>query len=199
MGHRLSGAAISACVLAAGTSTRFGATKLVQHLRGKPLLQHALLAAQGACKGRVTLVVGHDADAVVAASADLSDSIVINRKHQQGIGTSISAGVQACRDGADAILIILADQPLVTATHLNDLIEHWSGADNEVVASSFDGVISPPILFPKNAFDELCKSGGDTGAKGILSNDKLHVRSIEFPPAQKDVDTPEDLQDLAQD
>ena len=60
-------------------------------------------------------------------------------------------------------------------------------------------VISPPILFPKNAFDELCKSGGDTGAKGILASDKLHVRSIEFPPAQKDVDTPEDLQDLAQD
>lgn len=199
MGHRLSKAAIRACVLAAGTSTRFGGTKLVQPLRGKPLVQHALLAAQGACKGWVTLVVGHDADAIVAASADMGDNVIVNREHQQGIGTSISAGIHACRDGADAILIMLADQPLVTAAHLNDLIEHWSGADDEVVASSFDGVISPPILFPKNAFDELCTLSGDTGAKGILSNDKLHVRSIEFPPARRDVDTPEDLKDLAQD
>ena len=198
MGQHLSQAAVRACVLAAGTSTRFGATKLVRHLRGKPLVQHALLAAQGACEGWVTLVVGHDEEAVVAASAGLSDNVVVNHEHRMGIGTSISAGILACRDGADAILIVLADQPLVTTAHLNELIDSWSGADDEIVASSFEGIVSPPILFPKNAFDALCELSGDTGAKKILSNDEFHVRSIDFPPAGKDVDTPEDLRNLDQ-
>ena len=198
MEHRSSQPVVSACVLAAGTSTRFGETKLVQDLHGKPLVQHALLASQGACEGRVTLVVGHDEAAVIAATSGHSDNVIVNHDHQQGIGTSISAGVGECRDGADAILIVLADQPLVTSAHLSELIDHWSGADDEIIASTFDGVVGPPILFPKKAFDALCELSGDTGAKKILSNDEFHVRSIDFPPAGMDVDTPEDLRKLDQ-
>ena len=198
MGQQLSKAVIRACVLAAGTSTRFGSTKLVRHMRGKPLLQHALLAAQGACKGSVTLVVGHDDEAVAQASAGLSNNVVVNRDYKRGIGTSISTGIHACRDGADAILIMLADQPLVTAAHLSQLIDHWSGADDQIIASAFEGVVGPPILFPKKSFDALCELNGDTGARKILSNDKFRVRSIDFPPAGTDVDTPEDLQKLDQ-
>lgn len=198
MGQQLSKAVIRACVLAAGTSTRFGSTKLVQHMRGKPLLQHALLAAQGACKGWVTLVVGHDDEAVAEASAGLSNNVVVNRDYQRGIGASISTGVRACRDGADAILIVLADQPLVTAAHLSQLIDHWSGADDEIIASAFEGVVGPPILFPQKAFAALCKLNGDTGARKILSDDAFRVRSIDFAPAGTDIDTPEDLQKLDQ-
>jgi len=198
MTQHLSKPAVHVCVLAAGSSVRFGATKLVRPLRGKPLVQHALLAAQGACKGCVTLVVGHDEEAVVDASAGFSDDIIVNRSHQLGMGTSISAGIRACRDGADAVLLLLADQPLVTSAHLSELIDNWSGTDNEIVASSFEGIISPPILFPKNAFDALCELSGDAGAKSLLSSDSFHVRSIDFPPAGLDVDTPEDLRSLDQ-
>ena len=198
MEHRSSQPVVCACVLAAGTSTRFGETKLVQDLHGKPLVQHALLASQGACEGRVTLVVGHDEAAVIAATSGHSDNVIVNHDHQQGIGTSISAGVGECRDGADAILIVLADQPLVTSAHLSELIDHWSGADDEIIASTFDGVVGPPILFPKKAFDALCELNGDTGAKKILSNNEFHVRSIDFPPAGMDVDTPDDLRKLDQ-
>lgn len=198
MEHRSSQAVVCACVLAAGTSTRFGETKLVQILRGKPLLQHALLASQGACEGRVTLVAGHDEAAVIAASSGLCDKVVVNRDHQQGIGTSIAAGVRECRDGADAILIVLADQALITAAHLRQLIDHWSGADDEIIASAFDGVVGPPILFPQQAFDALCELNGDTGARKILSNDEFRVSSIDFAPAGTDIDTPEDLQKLDQ-
>lgn len=199
MANSSSQAVVRACVLAAGSSTRFGETKLVRHLRGKPLLQSALLAAQGACEGSVTLVVGHDKELVTAASAGLSDNVIVNCDYKLGIGSSISAGVRACREDADAILIVLADQPLVTAAHLSKLIDTWSGAKTEIVASWFEGIVSPPILFPKSAFDALCRLTGDTGAKKILLDDQFDVRNVEFPPASVDVDTPEDLQDLDQD
>jgi molybdenum cofactor cytidylyltransferase len=190
---------IHVCVLAAGTSSRFGATKLVQTLRGKPLLQHALIAAKGTCPNRVNLVVGHDQQAVLAASGDLADQIIVNSDYRSGLGTSIAAGVRICRARADAIIVLLADQPLITAEHLKMLIEQWSGAENEIVASSFDATSGPPILFPSGAFDALSRLTGDQGAKSILTNGDFVVRSVEISAAGVDVDTPHALRELEQD
>ena len=190
---------IHVCVLAAGTSSRFGATKLVQTLRGKPLLQHALIAANGSCPNRVNLVIGHDQEAVLAASGDLADQIIVNSDYRSGLGTSIAAGVRSCRARADAILILLADQPLITERHLKTLIEQWSGAENEIVVSCFDATYGPPILFPSGAFDALSRLTGDQGAKSVLTNGDFVVRSVKIPAAGVDVDTPDSLRELEQD
>ncbi len=190
---------IHVCVLAAGTSSRFGATKLVQTLRGKPLLQHALIAANGTCPDRVNLVIGHDQEAVLAASGDLADQIIVNSDYRSGLGTSIAAGVRSCRARADAILILLADQPLITERHLKTLIEQWSGAENEIVVSCFDETSGPPILFPSGAFDALSRLTGDQGAKSVLTNGDFVVRSVNIPAAGVDVDTPDSLRELEQD
>lgn len=199
MNHPIPEPVICACVLAAGKSSRFGATKLVQPFRGKPLVQHVLLAAQGACQGRVSLVVGHDQDSVAEASTGLFDALVVNTDFQNGIGTSISAAVKACRESADALLILLADQPLVSDAHIRDLIDAWSGAENEIISSSFDGISCPPILFPRGAYPALSELRGDSGAKSLLSNKEFVVTCMDFPPARFDIDRPEDLQRLNQD
>jgi len=190
---------ICACVLAAGKSSRFGATKLVQAFRGRPLVQNALIAAQGACEGRVFLVVGHDRNSVVDASASLFDELVVNHDFANGIGTSICASVRACREDADAVLVILADQALVTEAHMRDLIDKWSGAKNEIISTSFDGISCPPILFPSGAFSALSELGGDSGAKFLLANDDFVHISVDFPPARIDIDRPEDLRRIDQD
>jgi len=194
--HQSTKPVICACVLAAGTASRFGASKLVQEVHGKPLVQHALLAARGGCDGSVHLVVGHDQQALIESSSGLVDTVVINDNFRTGIGSSIAAGVTACRDGADAILILLADQPLVTASHVANIIKTWNVADNEIVTSSFDNVTCPPILFPKTAFDALSKLSGDNGARDLLANNAFTVRQVDFPAAAIDIDTPQDLQVL---
>ena len=199
MNHQSSKPVVCACVLAAGTSSRFGATKLIQSFQGKPLVQNALLAAEGACKGRVTLVVGHDQDSVVDASAGHYDELVINNDFGNGIGTSISASVKTCQKDADALLVILADQPLVTEAHIRDLIGAWSGAENEIVSTSFHGITCPPILFPKSAFPALSELRGDSGAKSLLASGDFVVTSVDFPPAGFDIDRPEDLRRFDQD
>ena len=193
MNHQSSKPVVCLCVLAAGTSSRFGATKLVQPYHGKPLVQNVLLAAKGACEGPVTLVVGHDQDAVIEASNGLFDELIVNRDFQNGIGTSIAAAAKACNEDTDALLIILGDQPLVTETHLRHLIGTWSGNENEIISSSFDGITCPPILFAKKAFPALSRLQGDSGAKSLLASDDFVVSTIDFPPAGFDIDRPEDL------
>lgn len=187
---------IAALVLAAGKSTRFGSTKMVTPVNGRPMVHHALLTAQKTCKGSVYLVVGHDKSEIINAAASIDNKIVVNENFAQGIGTSIAAGVRACRDHSDAILVLLGDQALITGDHLLHLIDVWSGADTEIVASAFDDVRGPPILFPSKCFDDLAKLEGDDGAKIVMENTKYKVRTVACDAARFDIDRAADLRQL---
>ena len=188
-----SDAAVCALVLAAGKSSRFGASKLVQPFRGKPLLQHALLAARAACRGSVYLTVGHDRRAVTAAAAGLYDRLVVNSDYSDGMGTSIAAAIRSCPEQTDAVIVTLADQPLVTADHLLNLRHAWSGDANEIVATAFDETHGPPILFGQQAFAVLSELSADQGPRFLLTDPDFVVRTVEFAPAGFDIDRPSDL------
>lgn len=188
---------IVAIVLAAGKSERFGRTKLLADLNGKPLLQYSLAAAQEACSGHVCLVVGHDADNVVAAASGAHDTVVVNASYARGMGSSIAAGVRACAVDADAILLLLADQPLITGEYLRQLTRTWSGCDSEIVASSFDTVRSPPILFPQKSFNALQNLSGDQGARSILASEEFTVTLVSCEDARFDIDRLADLEFFA--
>ena len=189
---------LHAIVLAAGRSSRFGATKLTQPLGGRPLLQHALLAVRGVCPGRVNLIVGHDQAAVREAALGLCDNVIVNSDYASGIGSSIAAGIRSVRQSADAVLILLADQPLISESHLQTIRDTWTGARDEIVATTFDDTFSPPILFPAGTFDELSGLSGDAGARTVLGSGRFPVKTVEFVAAQTDVDTPADLERLNQ-
>lgn len=181
-------------VLAAGQSSRFGSTKVLAPLDGKPLLQHVLTAAQNACPGTVCVVTGHSSDEVASCASTLADLLVPNQEYEAGIGPSIACGVRACRDRADAIIIMMADQPLVTASHLSDLIEKWAGRSGGIVATEFSGIHGPPVLFDRAFFDQLGELRGDAGAKHILLENSRAVHTVKFEAAASDIDTQADLQ-----
>ncbi|MAD91141.1 MAG: hypothetical protein CMQ54_00185 [Gammaproteobacteria bacterium] len=196
MTNKLSKPIIHACVLAAGQSSRFGKTKLTQIFRGLPMVQHALLAAQGACKNRVSLIVGHNADAVIEASGGLADSLILNSNFKNGLGSSIATAVNSTQQIADAVLIILGDQPLVSSQQLKMLIKTWSGSSNEIIASSYSGTEGPPILFPKDSYPSLINLKGELGAKKVMNNIQFSVKKIQLPSAGFDIDTQEDFNNL---
>tara|TARA_B100000927_G_C16425672_1_gene453325 strand:+ start:643 stop:1236 length:594 start_codon:yes stop_codon:yes gene_type:complete len=180
-------------ILAAGQSSRFGKTKLTQIFRGLPLVQHPILAAKSVCKDRVSLIVGHDASSVIKASGDLVDIIISNSNFKKGLGSSISTAVSASKKTADAILIILGDQPFVSAQDLNMILDAWSGSSDEIVASSYDGIEGPPILFPKTTYQYLEDLSEDYGAKYLIKNDEFNLKKIKIPSARYDIDTQQDF------
>ena len=184
-------------MLAAGRSERFGTAKLLVEYRGKPLLQHTLSAAQDACPGDVCLVVGHHHDEISEAATGLADTVLFNEAYASGMGSSIACGVRACREQADAILLMLADQPLVSSSHLDELVNRWTGKRNEIIASRFSGISGPPVLFASALFDQLEDLHGDVGARDILRRSSSILRTVEFEAAAIDIDTPEDLEALA--
>jgi molybdenum cofactor cytidylyltransferase len=171
---------IFAAVLAAGCSSRFGTTKQAVALDGVPLVRRAIEAATEVCENRVITVIGHDSAVVLKAMNSHSGFLV----------------ARVCQGSADALLLLLADQPLVTAEHLRQLIDSWSGLENEIVATAYSGTQGPPVLFPRDTFDALRSLTGDRGARTILDDSRFSLKTVQFEPAAIDIDTPADLASL---
>ena len=184
---------IPVIVLAAGAASRFGRPKLLEDLDGRPLLQHALASARDAGLGPVLLITGHDADAVQQAAAGYVDEIVFNPAHADGMGTSIACAIRACRNEADAVLVLLADQPRISGEHLRRLVDTWSGVTDEIVATTFAETLGPPVLFGSGTFDMLVELEGDRGAKSLLHGDRFRVHTIACDAAAIDIDTEAEL------
>ena len=184
---------VFAAILAAGSSTRFGSTKQVAELGGTPLVRRATAAAQQVCGENVVTVIGHDMARVLAVLGDDSGFVVVNDDHATGLASSIVRAVNACRSDAAALFVLMADQALVTAGHLQCLLEEWSGSDNEIVATAYDGTAGPPVLFASGTFADLTALQGDTGARALFDDKRFDLKTVPFEPASVDIDTPADL------
>ncbi len=182
-----------AIVLAAGESRRFGATKQLAAFGDGTLVGNAVRTAEAACGRHSMLVAGKRWPEVVAACAPLQGFFVINPRFAEGMSTSLRAGVQAVADSADAVLLMLADQPLVTEAHLDDLVAAWRASPASIIASHYADTLGPPAIFPRAYFAALCALSGDQGAKPLLEADAANVISVASDRAAIDVDRPEDL------
>jgi len=143
---------IFAPIRAAGGSSRFGPFNQAAELLGLPLEQHAAETATEVCGSRVITVVGYERAAAMTLLQPYAGFVVVNEDYEQGLGTSIAAAARACEERADALILLLADQPLITATHLRAIVNSWTGTDNEIVATAFEDTVGPPALFPRSAF-----------------------------------------------
>ena len=189
----MSKSAIFAIVLAAGSSTRFGRTKQLEKFEGAPLAANAMRKAESVCGVRSVLVTGKDWKEVASACEPLAGFFVINNDYEQGLASSIACGVRAVAESADAILLMLADLPLVSAEHLGNLVDAWKNSPHSIIASAFEDTLGPPIVFPKADFDELLKLEGDRGARPVIEANRNRVLALPCEEAAFDIDRPEDL------
>lgn len=189
---------ISALVLAAGSSTRMGRPKLLLPLAGKPIVQHVVDAALDTPVDEVVVVLGPEPDAVRAAvRADARVRFTVNDRAREGQSTSLRAALGAADPGATAAVILLADQPAVSAAAIRAILEAAGGAlpdGTAAVQASYGGVPAHPTLFVRSVWDEVVEAG-DHGARQWLGRHPERRLLVEVggnPPA--DVDTPEDYE-----
>ena len=185
---------ISAIVLAAGAATRFGRTKQVEKLRGKPLVQHAVDAAAGAGVGEIIVVLGHDAE-LVASAVNLPSTgrAVVNGDHSNGMASSLAVGLRALNEQSDAAVVLLADQPGIRTDHVAALVRLYGDTRAPIVRSQFRDAPGP-ALFARSVWPEVEALTGDTGARVLLDAQPKRVRWVALDEdAPRDVDIPEDL------
>lgn len=187
---------VFAIVLAAGESARFGSTKQLSNFDGESLVARAIRLAEQVFDDRSVLVLGSDWKSVLTACEPQRGFFVLNEHYQSGMAGSITCGVRSIAQVADGVLLMLADQPLITAEHLNSLLEEWKKTADGIMVSEYLGVQGPPVIFPALCFDELMKLEGDQGARALFRDSRYSVKGLAFDAAAVDIDTPEDLAKL---
>ncbi|HNP37039.1 MAG TPA: nucleotidyltransferase family protein [Woeseiaceae bacterium] len=187
---------VYAVLLAAGRSRRFGSAKQLAKFRGESLVRRSARIAREVCGDRTALVAGFRADEVIEAAGGYCAITLVNEDFDSGMGGSIALATRALAERADALLILLADQPLVSTHHLGKLLATWSGASNELVASGYSGVAGPPVLLPSDCFAELQNLAGDRGASRFFSDPRYELTIVHSDAAGVDIDLPEHLEML---
>jgi molybdenum cofactor cytidylyltransferase len=185
---------ISGIVLAAGEGKRFGGTKQLATLEGRPLVLHAIGALRDAEIDEIVVVTGHDADDVRAAlPGDVR--AVHNPAYRDGQATSLGAGLHALDEASEAAVILLADQPDVTADHVRALVDGFRRTRQAIVRLRFDDGPGPALL-SREIYAEAGHLHGDTGARVLMASHPGWVTDVVVAgPAPRDVDEPGDLAD----
>jgi molybdenum cofactor cytidylyltransferase len=183
-------------VLAAGSARRFGSPKQLADFKGQTLLQRALGLARQASGSATVLVVGDQWQLLIDGCRGLSPFVVRNEQPERGMASSIACGMRTIRSAADWVLILLVDQPLITAEHLAALQDASLASPTSIIATGFANITGAPAIFPAVYFDALLSLQGDQGARSIINNNSDDVISIAFADAAIDIDTPEDFQGL---
>ncbi|MBP2833788.1 nucleotidyltransferase family protein [Aquimarina sp. U1-2] len=190
---------IAILILAAGSATRMGSIKQLLPYGKSTLLAHAIANAIHSEGNQVFCVIGAKADVVKNAILSAEVTTFYNPNYKEGLSSSIVAGVLYLEKNtipADALIVMLADQPLVDAAYINRLIATSKKHPNQIIASSYGSKNGVPALFPKTYFKALLQLQGDKGARSFLNDKHQPIIAINGLDKLTDVDTPDDYEKL---
>ena len=185
---------ISGVVLAAGTSSRFGSTKQLTEVAGKPLPQHAIDALVDAGVDEIVIVTGHDATAVEAAlTLPRGARFVVNPAYRDGQATSLAAALHVLDDASEAAVVLMADQPGVTAEAVRALVARFRATRAQIVRVTYRDVPGPSLL-SREIYAEAGHLSGDVGARVLIASHPEWVEEVPIDAeVPRDIDTPDDL------
>jgi molybdenum cofactor cytidylyltransferase len=194
------GGPVAGILLAAGTSSRMGANKLLFELEGESLLRRAVRRALEAGLSPLLVVLGHEAERAERELQGLPCVVVLNRDYEAGITSSLQSGVAALPATAPAVVVMLADMPFVTAEMLAGLAARWRAGAAPLVISDYEGVNAPPMLYDRALFGEL-RAMPVEGASGcgrpVVKRHRTEAEVLAWPAAAlADLDVPEDYERL---
>jgi molybdenum cofactor cytidylyltransferase len=186
-----SAANLAVVVLAAGEARRMGAAKQLLEIDGKPMARLVVETALALQCGPVHVVLGSRAAEVRAALEDLPVALVENGRWREGMGASLQAGVaSALADSPTALLVTLADQPLVLCAQLQRLLERFLQSEAALGACRYAGSVGVPAIFDRSLFSALLEIPPGGGCKQLIGELLDRAVLVDCPEAAVDIDTP---------
>ncbi|MBV6490607.1 MAG: nucleotidyltransferase family protein [Fimbriimonadaceae bacterium] len=181
----MSAGVVVGLLLAAGESRRMrGGNKLLREWGGEPLIRRIAKTALGSQLDSLLAVVGHESDAVQKALEGLEIEFVLNPKYAQGMGSSLSAGVERVRERADAVVILLGDMPRIQSSTIDTVLARWRQGGLCVVHCGSVDSPRPPTLFSRELFADLTALSGDQGARSIIESKRERSGIVTVEPAE---------------
>ncbi len=189
---------IGAVLLAAGASIRLGQPKQLLNFRGKSLLENVISALDQSETSCLVVVLGGN-EALIKDKLNLGQVVIIsNPEWQKGMSGSLKSGLTYLKGAydLDAVLLLLADQPYVDHSLLNQLIGSFKEGNKGIIACSYNNTLGVPCIFSKKYFPMLLALSEQEGAKKIILAHREDTAIVDFPLGAVDIDTWEDYESL---
>ena len=192
---------ISAIVPTAGLSSRMGQNKLLMPFGDKSLIEHAVDTLKASDVDEIVVVLGHEADQVRSRLERRRVNFVHNPDYREGLSTSVRTGMSAVAKGADAIMIYLADQPLIQPDEISRLIQAFAEAKRagkSIVVPFFENRRGNPVILDASYRAMVLDIVGDVGCRRIIRRYPEQVFAVQMQTDHvvRDVDTLEDFESL---
>jgi molybdenum cofactor cytidylyltransferase len=182
---------VAGLVLGAGGSRRLGRPKQLLPYRDGTLLGHVVAVARACPFDQIVVALGGAADEV-RARVDLAGAdVVVNDDYGSGCASSVASAMGALDPRCDVLVLMLGDQPGVTAGSVEALLA--GRGDAPLAACRYDDGLGHPLAFDRGVFPDLAGLHGDKGVWRLL--DRRAGEVAEVPVAGRiplDVDTEED-------
>lgn len=187
---------LSVLILAAGASTRMGKPKQLLAWKNTTLLGHAIAQAKQVSE-TIFVILGANSKEI---KEKINDDVIVleNPNWEIGMGTSIACGVNEliCINSHDAVLIMLADQPLLEAPYLLKLKERFFTSEYKIIATVYGSKNGVPAVFDASLFAKLSVLNDDYGARKLMQEYKDSLHALDSNGKALDIDTPRTYQKL---
>ncbi len=189
---------ISAIILAAGESERMGSCKQLLNIGEKTMIERVFETVMCSQVDEIIIVLGYNAEQIQDKLPESGFEVIYNPDFREGMGSSLKTGIGEVGEDAEAVLIVLADQPLLEPEVIDRLIERYEESDDLIVAPAYKGERGHPVLLDISLKKELMNIEGDIGARNILKNRKKDFSKIEVetPSVVMDIDTNKDIEKI---
>ena len=187
-------------ILAAGKASRMGRPKQLLKWKNTNLLQHTINTAKAANPLKIILILGAYHDQILNELDTNGITVHFNSLWQKGMGQSLAFGLKKAIidfNNLNSILILLADQPLITINHIKKIMSSFKPHQQQIITTSYlDRTFAAPTLFDSYYFTELLQLKDDIGAKEIIKKHFDKVKTIPSDNPYSDIDTWQDYKDL---
>lgn len=183
---------IAAVVLAAGKSERMGRPKALLPFRGRTFLETILDSISHSPVEYTVVVLGHYREEIERRVA--LPASIYNPNYEQGMITSLQAGIRALPKNTTGVLLFLIDNPIVSPGVIEALIE--KSPAKHIVTPTFEGRRGHPVYFAAAIFEEILALPPSQGANTVLRSDPSRVLEVPVDVAGilVDIDTPAEFQ-----
>ncbi len=211
-------------ILAAGFSSRMGELKAMLPFGGIPALSKLIRTTKLAGITEIVVVLGYNSETLLPLIDCEMDSeklqplldyekqtenvklqieketvrSVFNPNYEQGMFTSVQAGVSVLNPEIEAFFVLPVDCPLIPPQVFLDLVNAYEDNPSFMIVPCFNGKKGHPPLLPVSLIPEILNNNGEKGLKEIMTihQEKLIRLDLDFEEVVMDMDSKEDYKAL---
>ncbi|MFY9151900.1 MAG: NTP transferase domain-containing protein [Prolixibacteraceae bacterium] len=185
---------IDCLILAAGKSTRMGTQKLLLDYENSSIIKSIVTKSLNSNASQTYVVTGSHKHEIRNELEGLAVEFVENERFEEGMLSSVQAGVSAIPETTDGMLILLGDQPMVSTQLINRLITSFRKTEKCLIIPTFNGRRGHPVLISSKYKNQISSLNPEVGLRELFAKYSHDILEVEAGTSEilNDIDTPED-------